>query len=147
MKATLRAVAALAAVLLIAACASGPKFSEVSGSIPTLGADQGRIYFYRTSTLGAAIHPTINLNGVAVGSSQPGGFFFVDRPPGDYEVVMGTEVERKVTFTLAAAEVRYLRTSISFGILVGRPQAELVPPAEGAKEVADLAYTGPALTK
>ena len=44
--------------ILVSACASGPKHAEVSSSIPLLRADQGRIYFYRSSSmLGAAIQP------------------------------------------------------------------------------------------
>jgi hypothetical protein len=135
------------AALLAAGCASGPKFSEIASSIPTLKAGEGRIYFYRTSMLGAAIQPTINLNGVAVGTSQSGGFFFVDRSPGNYEIVMASEVERKVTFVLAAGEQKYIRTSVGIGLFVGRPQAELVSAEEGRKEVSDLSYTGEALKK
>jgi hypothetical protein len=145
MKSLTRLLAALGLVAMLAACASGPKYSEVASSIPTLKAGEGRIYFYRTGALGAAIQPAIMLNGKEVGKSQTGGFFFVDRPAGSYEVVMGTEVERKVTFTLDAGATRYVKTSISFGVFVGRPQAELVDPAEGRKEVAELAYTGPPL--
>lgn len=135
------------AALLAAGCASGPKFSEIASSIPTLKAAEGRIYFYRTSMLGAAIQPTINLNGVAVGTSRPGGFFFVDRSPGNYEIVMASEVERKVTFVLTTGEHKYIRTSVGMGFFVGRPQAELVSAEEGHKEVSELSYTGEALKK
>src|ERR1700686_5101650 len=97
----LRAVDAfsiLAAGMLLAACASGPKYSDVKSSIPPLSSDQGRVYFYRSnSMMGSAIQPSIMLNGEKVGDSKPGGFFYVDRPPGNYEVVCGTEVERKAS--------------------------------------------------
>ncbi len=143
----LRLLAGLAATLLVAGCATGPKYTEVASAIPTLKSGEGRIYFYRTSALGAAVQPTINLNGTPVGTSQPSGFFFIDRPAGNYEVLMGTEVERKLTFTLEPGQERFVRTSITFGLMVGRPLAELVDPKEARAEVSSLSYTGTALQK
>lgn len=132
----------LVAGMLLAACASGPKYSDVQSSIPQLASGQGRVYFYRSnSMLGAAIQPSITLNGEKVGDSKPGGFFYVDRPPGNYEVVCGTEVERKATFALSAGDQRYIKTTISMGALVGHVTPELVDPAEGAKAITGMHYT------
>ena len=47
-------IAFLTVCLTIGACASGPRFSEMSGTIPNLAADSGRIYIYRTAVIGAA---------------------------------------------------------------------------------------------
>jgi hypothetical protein len=139
---------ALFFALLFSACASGPKMSEMASSIPALKPDQGRVYFYRSSSmLGAAMQPTINLNGTAVGESKPGGFFFVDTRPGPMEVATSTEVERKLTFTLAAGQTRYVRTVVGFGVMVGRVYPELVDNPTGEKEIADAGYTGTPLTK
>lgn len=81
--------------ILVSACASGPKMAEMKSTIPALKADQGRIYFYRSSSIvGAAIQPSIMLNGVVVGDSEPGGFFFIDHAPGPKEVSVATEVEK-----------------------------------------------------
>lgn len=132
-------------VALLAGCAaSGPKPSEIRGSLPTLAADQGRIYFYRTPfTFGGAVTAEIRLNGQPVGRSQRGSFFYVDRPAGNYEVSTSTEVERKLTFALAPGETKYVRTYVSFGVLVGRVVPELMNAAEAEADMADLAYTGP----
>jgi hypothetical protein len=74
----LNAFSILVAATLLAACASGPKYSDVKSSIPPLSSDKGRIYFYRSNSMGgAAIQPNITLNGEKVGDSQPGGFFYV----------------------------------------------------------------------
>jgi len=56
-----------------------------SGHIPPVGQDLGRVFFYRTSILGAAIQPDVKLNGEKVGSAKPKGFFYVDRPAGAYK--------------------------------------------------------------
>ena len=101
------------------------------------------MYFYRSVIIvGAAIHPNIVLNGEVVGVSKPGGFFFVDRSPGAMQVSTSTEVEKKLSFTLNAGEVRYVKTVIGFGIVAGRVYPELVDKAVGEKEIQDASYTG-----
>jgi len=72
----LKTVAILTGALLLTACASGPKFADVKSSIPPLAEDKARIYFYRPGSMGgAAVQPSILLNGEKVGNSKPGGFF------------------------------------------------------------------------
>lgn len=139
----LRLALAASALSLLAACASGPKLAEVKSSIPALKPTEGRIYFYRSnSMMGAAIQPAILLNGKEVGASKPGGFFFVDALPGAQEVSASTEVEKKLTFTLAAGETRYVKTSVGFGVMVGRVYPELVDNTVGQKELEDTSYIG-----
>jgi hypothetical protein len=134
--------------LLVAGCASGPQYKEVAASIPTLSADQGRIYFIRSSSMeGAMLQPEIKLNSEVVGHSQVGGFFFVDKPAGQYTVSIKTEVEKTVSFALTAGQTRYVRSSVSMGFLVGHVAPMLEDSEEASEEVKDLKYTGVALTK
>jgi len=97
--------------------------------------------------LGAAIQPSIMLNGTVVGDSKPGGFFFVDQAPGAKEVSISTEVEKKLTFTLERGQTRYVRTVIGFGLLVGRVYPELVDNATGEKELEETSYIGQPLSQ
>jgi hypothetical protein len=137
------AVIAVLVSMLLAACAtSGPKFSEMTAAMSTAGPDMGRIYFYRTTVLGAAVQPGVRLNGEVVGKAVPNGFFYVDCPPGNYQVATETEVERRLTFTLEAGQVRYVRLNISMGFWVGHVYGELVDETKGQAEIADLRYTG-----
>jgi hypothetical protein len=139
----LRACIASAAAVLLFGCASGPKLAEMQSSMPALNPDQGRIYFYRTSSMmGAAIQPSVLLNGQVVGESKPGGFFYVDTAPGAQEVSTTTEVEKKLSFTLEPRQTRYVRTSASFGVLVYRVQPELVDNGTGDKELRETSYIG-----
>ncbi|MEF8729939.1 MAG: DUF2846 domain-containing protein [Accumulibacter sp.] len=132
--------------IALAACATGPKYTEMQSSIPTLGAEQGRVYFYRSgSAFGAAVQPSILLNGVVVGESKPGGFFFVDQAAGNKEVSTSTEVEKKLSFTLDPGQTRYVRTVIGLGFFVGRVYPELVDDATGQKEIEEASYIGPPL--
>jgi hypothetical protein len=136
----------LSAVVLagafLAGCASGPKFSEVSKSIGPIPSGDGRIYFFRSnSMMGAAIQPDIRLNGQVVGTSKPGGFFYVDRPAGSYTAATTTETEKTSTFTLDVGETKYLRTSPSFGLLVGRIVVEVEDPQKAMAEIETLSLT------
>lgn len=137
----LRTLVILVPAILMTACATGVKYSDMKSRIPPVAADQGRIYFYRNSSpVGAAVQPSITLNGEVVGRSKPSGLFYVDRPPGNYEAACSTEVTRKVTFVLKAGQERYVKTSISMGFLVGHAIPELIDPEEGAQDIVTLHY-------
>lgn len=149
MKPSISAVIALVGSMLLTACAtSGPKFTELAATMGAPGKPgTGRIYFYRTSVLGAAVQPEVHLNGAVVGRAVPNGFFFVDHPAGRCEISTSTEVERKLTFVLEPNQVRYVRLNISLGFFVGRVYGELIDEAKGAAEIADTRYTGPPLSR
>jgi hypothetical protein len=139
---------AVAATALLAGCASGPKFTEVAQSLPKLKEGEGRIYFFRSSSmLGAAIQPDIRLNGNVVGESKPGSFFFIDRPAGSYTASTQTETEKTGSFTLDAGETKYVRTSPSIGLLVGRIVVSIEDPVKAKNEIDSLAYIGAPLAK
>ncbi|WP_024973066.1 DUF2846 domain-containing protein [Ralstonia pickettii] len=142
MKGVLRALAsAIGVTVLIAGCASGVKYSEMASSIPTLKQDQGRVYFFRSSSLiGAALQPDIKLNSEVIGQSKPGGFFFVDRPAGKYVVSTATETEKTLSFALDAGETKYVRTSPSLGLIVGRVVPELETPEKAQAELPSLSF-------
>lgn len=128
--------------VLLAACASGPKFNTVESQLSALAPGKARIFFYRSTTLGAAIVPEVRLNGVVVGKAEPLGVFFVDADPGNVEVITGSEVERKLTFTVATGNTRYVRLAVGLGVIVWRIYPELVNADEARKEIAELSFTG-----
>ncbi|SRR5712691_7954817 len=147
--AALKTFLALFVVVVLAGCAAeGPLHKEVAASIPTIPAGKGRIYFYRADTMmGAAVTSDITFNGRVVGKSERGSFFFVDENPGSCKASASTEVERAVTFTLAAGETKYVKSSISMGLMVGRVNFELVSPDTAKTEITELHYTGTPLPK
>ncbi|SIT35577.1 Putative lipoprotein (modular protein) [Paraburkholderia ribeironis] len=129
--------------LLSSGCASGPQYKEIASSIPTLAAVHGRIYFFRESSIfGATIQPDIKLNGEVVGRSTAGGFFYVDEPEGQYTVSTTTETEKSVSFTLHAGDTKYVRTSVSMGVLIEHVTPTLDDPDTGAQAIGELKYTG-----
>lgn len=127
----------------VGCAATGPKYKDISASIPPIPPGQARVFFYRPDTmLGAAVTSDIKLNGRVVGVSERGSFFFVDEAPGAMAVLTSTEVEKSLTFSIGAGERRFVKTSVSFGVMVGRIQPELVNATDAKADIAELAYTG-----
>ncbi|WP_454709635.1 DUF2846 domain-containing protein [Cupriavidus nantongensis] len=73
---------------------------------------------------------------------KPGGFFFVDRPAGKYVASAATETEKTLSFALDAGETKYVRSSPSMGLMMGRVVLELETPEKAQAELPSLSYTG-----
>ena len=142
-RSTILFFALLVAATVLGGCASGPKYDTVSHRLPAMSGDEGRIFFYRDgSPFGAAVQPKIWLNDEVVGKSKPGGFFYVDRPAGNYQARCTTEAEKHLTFTLAAGEKLYVRTRVSIGAFVGQVHPLLEDQEEAMKTLGKAKYTG-----
>ncbi len=137
-------LAAIAAAAVLTGCAAtGPKFAQQEAAMPKLAAEQGRVYFYRTdSFVGGAVRPSIKFDGAAVGDSVPGGYFFVDAAAGSHEAATSTEATNKLTFVLDKGEIKYVRTKVQMGLMVGHVIPELVSAEEAQKELPSLSFTG-----
>ncbi|MCR6481128.1 DUF2846 domain-containing protein [Variovorax sp. ZS18.2.2] len=133
---------AVLSACLFGCSATGPRFSEVSQNLPSLGENEGRIYFYRDSIVGMAVQPEVVVNGQVVGKSQPGSFFFIDRPTGTYRATAQTEAEGSIDIVLRPKQTAYVRMSIGIGFFVGRPGFARVGETEGRSALPPLAYGG-----
>lgn len=170
MKATLSprhillAAAALALVLCLAGCAAKrPSFEEILPDVPKLVGDQGRfVFFVPKRARHPAWKPAVLLNGEEVGRAVNHGFFYVDRPAGDYEVahlvtttVQGkrntVEERSRKTFSLHAGETLFVEMVLTPGAgfeprmdrydpMFLRPV--LVEPAFALEQVKACRYTG-----
>jgi hypothetical protein len=129
-------------ILGLTACATGPKFSEMSSTIGQIKPDKGRVYIYRKTALGAAIQPKVKLNGKEIGKAVPKGFFYVDLAPGQYVIETSTEVDRRLSFELEKGQTKYVRLNISMGFFAGHVYPELVESSVGEKEIQDCGYIG-----
>ena len=133
---------AVLSACLFGCSATGPRFSELSQSLPSLGENEGRIYFYRDSIVGMAVQPEVSVNGQVVGKSQPNGFFFIDRPAGTYRATARTEAEGSIDVVLRPKQTAYVQMSISMGFMVGHPAFQRVGESEGRSALPSLAYSG-----
>lgn len=135
-------IGTVVALFLISGCASGPSFEEYSGTMDAVSADNGRIYIYRVSGLGAAIQPKVRINDEVVGKAVPKGFFYVDKPAGQYVISTTTEAERNLSLGLAAGEEKYVRLEVKMGLFAGHVKPVLVDSAEGKEELQKTKFAG-----
>lgn len=129
-------------VSFMGGCASGPTYLEMAPSIRELPQNTGRIYFYRTSTLGAALQPAVTINNEVIGKATAQGFFYADKEPGKYEIMTSTEVDRKLSLILEDGQTRYVRFGVSMGFFVGHVYPELVSSEVGKEEIQKCKFTG-----
>ena len=129
----------------LGACASGPTYDALHASEPPVAADSARIYFYRAAEMaGSAVQPSVKINGETVGDAVPGGYFYVDRPAGTYEISTSTEVKEAISVTVKPGETRYVKFTISMGLFVGHVSPQLIWPEQAVAELAACHYTGDA---
>ena len=132
----------IAVVAVLSGCATGPKYAQVRNTIPALNPEQGRVFIYRATAFGAAVQPAVKLNDEKVGTAKPKGFFYVDRPAGNYQISTSTEVKRTLSLTLDKAQTRYVRLNMAWGFFVGHCYPELVEPEVGEKEIQKCSHIG-----
>jgi len=140
-------LAAIAAAALLTACTAvpGTKFAQQEAVMPKLAGGQGRVYFYRVDAFtGGGLSAPVKLDGIVVGDSLPGGYFFVDTAAGSHEASAATKVTRKLNFVLERGETKYVRTKAQFEGKVGRVALELVSAEEARSDLPSLSFTGAA---
>lgn len=94
-----RVILVLGVALSLAACANSPRYRDVVQTVSTQPDGSGRIFFYGDSAawkghrLSRGWRPTIRVDGEAVATpNQREVVFFVDRPPGTYELSVDNDV-------------------------------------------------------
>jgi hypothetical protein len=136
---------ALAILPVVQAQAADRSYATLHANEPAVAEGQGRIYFYREGgIMGAAIQPTIYLNGETTGGrSKPGDYFYVDRPAGSYQVSTTTEKKESLGITVDAGQSVYVKTEMSMGFFAGHLQPVLKDAATAAKEIKDCDWYEP----
>lgn len=137
---------------LLTSCASGPKFSAMQSSMAACAPGMGRVFFYRTAVIAAAIQPEIVLKSAnynqEVWKARSGGFFYQDLPPGNYTADIKMSVADNVSFSLDKGQTRYIKLNvIPVTVLARHFYLELMDEPVGLKEIADCEYTGQPASK
>jgi hypothetical protein len=126
-------------------CAHGVQYKDMANTIPALTLGEGRIFFFRPAWgmyENCLPRPVIYLNDEMVGTSKCGGFFFVDRPAGNYTASAKSEVENTASFVLEAGETKYLRALPHPGRFLVRIGFSLETSEKALAELPSLHYTG-----
>lgn len=139
---------AIGAAALVSACGTVPmgdvqRSAEVKKFMPNPAMAQ--IYVCRDSRFfGAAVTPTIELNGKPVARLGRSHYFFAEIPPGEHLVVAKTlEHDSKFPFKAAAGQQIFFSTWISFGVIAGRGLIDTLSSEEGRKCVTESELVGP----
>jgi hypothetical protein len=106
-------LASLALALTGCVGPSGPDYSMVKDTFPALKADSARLFIYRPDSIGAMYVPGVKINDGEAVQTVPHGFFYVDLPPGDYQISTGWHAEEMTHIHLEAGQVRYVRMNLS----------------------------------
>jgi uncharacterized protein DUF2846 len=135
------------AVLLLAAAPVSPSlaarpdvtFAKLHASEPPIPDGMGRIYFYRENGLmGAAVQPSIKIDGVETGGdSAPGDYFYIDKPAGSYTVSASTEKDESAQVDVVAGKAVYVKTEVSMGFFVGHVSPSVVDEATALQTIND----------
>tara|TARA_B100001146_G_scaffold48609_1_gene41972 strand:- start:652 stop:1089 length:438 start_codon:yes stop_codon:yes gene_type:complete len=128
-------------LFVLGGCATGQLYQEVN--IPSVSPDEGRIYFYRNKAagFGSGIRPAINVNGLTVGRAISGGFFYVDRREGFYQISVKSDLkENVVSIDLKNGEERYINLQTKVGLMTYRVVPVLVGPEKGFREMQDCKF-------
>jgi hypothetical protein len=131
-------------LIFLQGCAGGPSLHKIEKKMPSLAADQGRIFFYQANNYsGSGVEHEVRLNGWFIGKSVPGGFFFVDRDAGKYVIHCSSDT---LTLMLEAGETRYIEVVPT--IYGSNPLGVHIVPMsnmQGEGATRRLSYTGMAI--
>ena len=140
MKKSVKVTVAISLSLLLAGCATGTKLSE--SPVSSIPDGKGRIVIYRTSILGGAIQPAVNIDGVDTGKCKPGGAFIVDHAPGQVALSVETERTRTSYINVEEGKTSYVRCDPALGVVIWQVKLTDVPAEVGQSESAKLALMG-----
>jgi len=142
MKNLLARLIIVGSVSFFAGCTTGPGYNSVKDTFPPPVADTGRIFVYRDAVYNPKKTPAVLLNGEEVGLSKTQGFFYVDRPAGEYKIEISGESGPPVSFTLDRGQTVYVRISLHSNLVINHQYPEIVDAATAQREIVFCKYAG-----
>ncbi len=133
-------IGSISATFVFTGCgAKGEKF----GSFKTPSENNSMLYVYRPSSFVGAgvyydIHTNNNKKDEIIGTLRNGGFIEKEITPNEnLEVWAKTEAKSSVSFDIKPNETYCVKGGVGVGLLVGRPNLEIVDKALCEKEIID----------
>jgi biopolymer transport protein ExbD len=149
MKKRLPFLATIALALFFSGCttkpifpgwASGPSYDSVKDTFPSTAANAGRIFIYRDAIYSPSKTPAVLLNGEQAGLSKARGFFYVDRPGGEYKVEVAGEKSSPASFTLSPGQTAYVRINVHANLTAVTLYPEVVDASTAQRELTACNY-------
>lgn len=133
----------LLSLAFIAACSSTSNGrADFEAKATPLAEGKGRVYVFRKSKFGGgAIRPSVKLDGIPVGKSSSGTYFYFDRAPGEYSMSCSVITKHTIRFTLKAGETKYIETRTTMGVVAGHVRPGIVTHKQGAAAASKCKYT------
>jgi biopolymer transport protein ExbD len=155
MKKRLPFLATVAFVLFFSGCntgpifpgwASGPSYNSVKDTFPSIAANAGRVFIYRDAIYSPGKTPAVLLNGGPAGLSKAQGFFYVDRPAGEYKVEIAGEKSSPASFTLSPGQTVFVRINVHTNLSWVLLYPEVVDASIAQRELIRCKYTSGSAT-
>ncbi len=128
---------------IMVGCATGPEYKDIEGNISPVEAGKGRVYIYRPQRSFLYIG-AVTLNGEPVRVPSAGGVVFVDRDPGEYEVIVDAVTDEAASFELEDGEEVFIRITVDAGGWALYTILPRITDRDAAiQEMQELNYSGP----
>jgi len=112
-----------------------PSWQGNAQAFPPLEPAKGRVFIYRTSTIGSESAPEVLLNGDKLGKLDRDSVIFRDVSPGSYAVTT-TMTAKVVHFAMRAGEKKYVK--LDRDLFGSHTYPELIDSAQGEAEASRL---------
>ena len=126
----------------ITGCASDPTYDEYASTMAPIPSDSGRIFIYRLTNAVDRVRPAVRIDGEPTDRAIPNRFFFLDLPPGEYEISAQKNTENILTIELEAGNEMYIRLDAEMGIASWRFIPVLVDTEKGKEQLRTTTYSG-----
>jgi len=137
-------VALATSIAMLSACASVPAADkgqmELAKTFPVPEEGKAGVYIYRNSFVGQALKKDLWIDGECLGESADKVFFYTT-VPGDREHTFSTESEfspNDLKVQTESGRNYFIQQSIRMGVFVGGAKLDVVPEADGRRQVAGL---------
>ncbi len=140
MKNLLSSLAMIILVALFSGCTTGPGYNAVKDTFPPLAANAGRIFIYRDAIYNPSKTPAVLLNGEQAGLSRAQGFFYIDRPAGEYKAALSGESGPPASFTLSPGQTLYVRIGLHSNLAINHQYPEVVDATTAQREIVSCKY-------
>lgn len=131
-----------AVLIMLASCATGPKFQEYSSQLPSVQPNKARLFIYRPGSKASSEIPDIKIDGNIIGQLPAKGFLVLDTRSGAHTLKTSFDARRSSTFFIKKGETNYLRVDVKRALTVNEINTTMVESSIGIVEIDKTTYSG-----